>query len=46
MNEGIITQKPLNRKKSSLDFNEIVITKHFDKKWMALFIIIIRILDN
>ena len=32
MNEGIITQKPLNRKKSSLDFNEIVITKHFDKK--------------
>ena len=28
MNEGIITQKPLNRKKSSLDFNEIVITKH------------------
>jgi len=32
MNENIITKKELNRKKSSLDFSDIVITKHFDNK--------------
>ena len=44
MNEGIVTENKIRRKKSSLDvFNDIVLSKNIGKEWNIKLLIILDI---